>query len=97
MFAWCCWSVFQVGLACQKGNSVYVACYGGDTLFAPVRKSLFFPLNLNQKSHWLKEHKCSFYMGKYIAGVSHLPWPVAGKTGVQISTAGKQAEISAKL
>lgn len=36
-------------------------------------------------------------MGKYIAGVSHLPWAVAGKTGVQIGTAGKQAGISTKL
>lgn len=36
-------------------------------------------------------------MGKYIAGVSHLPWPATGKTGVQIGTAGKQAVISVKL
>lgn len=55
-----------------RRETVYVACYGGDMLFAPVRKSLLFPLNLNQKSHWLKEYKCSFYMGKSIAGVSHL-------------------------
>lgn len=86
-----------MGLACQKENSVYVACYGGDTLFALIRESLLFPLNLNQKSHPVKEYKCSFYLGKHVAGVSHLPGPVAGRTGVQTGTAGKQAGISARL
>lgn len=88
---------FRGGLACQKENSVYAACYGGDTLFAPVRESLLFHLNLNQKSHLVKEYKCSFYLGKHIAGVSPFPGPVAGRTGVQIGTAGKQAGISAAL
>lgn len=86
-----------MGLARQKGNCIYVACYGGDTLFALVRKCLLFPLNLNQKSHRLKEYKCSFYMGKYIAGVKRLHRPVAGKTRVLTGTAGKQAGIQASL
>lgn len=94
----------QLLILCISGGSgsperetIYVACYGGDTLFALVRKCLLFPLNLNQKSHWLKEYKCSFYMGKCIVGVSLSHQPVAGNAGIQAGTAGKQAGISAKL